>query len=101
MRDVSMSEIVKIVEELEHKINRLIYKADDLEKKNKALNSELSFYKDKLQQAGIQVEQLENRIETLKTANALLGSEDFKRETKIRINSIIREIDYCVAQLSD
>jgi len=101
MCNVSMGEIVKIVEELEHKIRKLMHKADDLEEKNKVLDSELSFYKDRLQQAGIQVEQLESRIETLKTANALLGSEDFKRETKIRINSIIREIDYCVAQLSD
>ncbi|SRR5690554_235131 len=101
MRIVSMSEIVKIVSELELKIRKLIEKTDDLERKNQALNSEISFYKNKFQETGLRIEQLENQIETLKTINALLGSEDYKRETKIRINSIIREIDYCIAQLSD
>jgi len=101
MRIVSMSEIVKIVSELELKIRKLIEKTDDLERKNQALNSEISFYKNKFQETGLRIEQLENQIETLKTINALLGSEDYKRENKIRINSIIREIDYCIAQLSD
>jgi hypothetical protein len=34
-------------------------------------------------------------------ANSLLGSEDYKKDTKLKINSLIREIDYCIAQLSD
>lgn len=96
-----MSEIVKIVDELERKIRKLMTKADGLEKENQSLRSELSFFRDRFQQAENEMNNLEKQIETLKTANALLGSEDFKRETKIKINSIIREIDYCVAQLSD
>ena len=96
-----MSDIVKIVDELERKIKKMISKTDDLEKSNDALRSELSFYKDRFRQTETETENLNKQIETLKTANALLGSEDFKRETKVRINSIIREIDYCVAQLSD
>lgn len=96
-----MSDIVKIVDELERKIKKMISKADDLEKVNEALRSELSFYKDRFRQTEIETDNLNNQIEVLKTANALLGSEDFKRETKVRINSIIKEIDYCVAQLSD
>ncbi len=96
-----MSDIVKIVDELERKIKKMIFKTDNLEKANDALRSELSFYQDRFRQTETEIENLNNQIESLKTANALLGSEDFKRETKIRINSIIREIDYCVAQLSD
>lgn len=96
-----MSDIVKIVDELERKIKKMISKTDDLEKANDALRSELSFYKDRFRQTEIETDNLNNQIESLKTANALLGSEDFKRETKVRINSIIKEIDYCVAQLSD
>ncbi|SRR5690554_409674 len=101
MKDVFMSDIVKIVDEIEGKIKRMISKIDDLEKTNDSLRSELSFYQERFRQTENQIEQLNNQIETLKTVNALLGSEDFKRETKIKINSIIREIDYCVAQLSD
>lgn len=39
----------------------------------------------------------ENR--SLKTANAMLGSTEYKRETKLKINSLIREIDQCIIQL--
>ena len=44
---------------------------------------------------------LQSEFESLKMANSLLGSVDYKRDTKLKINSLIREIDYCIAQLSD
>jgi len=44
---------------------------------------------------------LKRQNDTLKMANSLLGSDENKRETKLKINSLIREIDYCIAQLSD
>jgi hypothetical protein len=40
-------------------------------------------------------------FEALKMTNALLGSDEFKRDTKLKINALIREIDYCIAQLAD
>ena len=48
-----------------------------------------------------EIEALKSQYETLKVANSLLGSDDNKRDTKLKINSLIREIDYCIAQLSD
>lgn len=33
-------------------------------------------------------------------ANTILGSDNDKRETKLRINTLIREIDHCISQLS-
>ncbi|MEY2701557.1 MAG: hypothetical protein RLY43_190, partial [Bacteroidota bacterium] len=44
---------------------------------------------------------LEQELESLKITNSLLGSEEYKRETKLKINALIREIDYCIAQLSE
>jgi len=96
-----MSDIVKIVDGLEGMIKKMIAKTEELKRVNQSLRSELSFYQDRFQQTEDEMNHLKSQIETLKTANALLGSEDYKRETKIKINSIIREIDYCVAQLSD
>ncbi len=101
MQVICMSELVKIVNDLEEKINKMILRVDDLKNKNQILQSELSFYKDRFRQTEGDINELQKQIETLKTVNALLGSDDFKRETKIKINSIVREIDYCVAQLSD
>jgi hypothetical protein len=44
---------------------------------------------------------LKTQYNSLKMANSLLGSDENKRDTKLKINSLIREIDYCIAQLSD
>ena len=46
-------------------------------------------------------EELKKQNESLKIAKSLLGSDENKRDTKLKINSLIREIDYCIAQLSD
>jgi len=31
----------------------------------------------------------------------MLGSTEFKTETKLKLNSLIREIDQCIVQLSE
>ncbi len=43
----------------------------------------------------------EEKYESLKIANSMLGSEENKRETKLKINALIREIDHCIVQLSE
>jgi len=96
-----MSDIVQVVEHIEQKIRNLILKSTDLEEENQSIRLELDFYKNRFEQTENEMYNLKKQIETLKTANALLGSDDFKRETKKKINSIIKEIDYCVTQLSD
>ena len=62
---------------------------------------ELSNAAQTIQSQSDKIDALKSQYETLKIANGLLGSEDNKRETKLKINSLIREIDYCIAQLSD
>lgn len=42
----------------------------------------------------------EERITALKTANAMLGSNDYKTKTKLKINALVKEIDQCIAQLT-
>ena len=72
-----------------------------LEKKNQELQDELLLSKKNQQQQSGEIEDLKKQLDTLKMVNSLLGSEENKRETKLKINSLIREIDYCIAQLSD
>lgn len=36
----------------------------------------------------------------LKTANAILGSDDYKTKTKLKINALVREIDQCIDHLA-
>ena len=96
-----MSEIVQIIDSLESKIGSLLSKIDRLEEKNKALEAELSKSTLANQSQTQKLEALKKDYESLKLTNSLLGSEDYKRDTKLKINSLIREIDYCIAQLSD
>jgi chaperonin cofactor prefoldin len=96
-----MSVIAEIIDTLENKIGKLFLKIDTLEKNNQDLRSELKNTAVLLQNQTKEVELLKTQLESLKIANALLGSDENKRDTKLKINSIIREIDYCIAQLSD
>jgi chromosome segregation ATPase len=96
-----MSVIAEIIDTLENKIGKLFTKINSLEKNNQDLKIELTKAAATIQNQSKQIDELKSQYETLKIANALLGSDDNKRETKLKINSLIREIDYCIAQLSD
>ncbi|MBP6550898.1 MAG: hypothetical protein KA782_04625 [Flavobacterium sp.] len=96
-----MSVIAEIIDTLENKIEKLFSKLNSLEKNNQDLKAELTKAATTIQNQSHEIDALKKQYETLKIANALLGSEDNKRDTKLKINSLIREIDYCIAQLSD
>ena len=96
-----MSVITEIIDTLENKIEKLFIKINSLEKKAQDLKIELTKSAAIIQIQSQEIEALKKQYETLKIANALLGSEENKRDTKLKINSLIREIDYCIAQLSD
>ena len=96
-----MSEITEIMDTLENKIQKLFAKINSLEEKNQALQKEMTLSVASLQNKNLVLETLKKDVETLKITNSLLGSEDYKRDTKLKINSLIRQIDYCIAQIAD
>jgi chromosome segregation ATPase len=101
MNIASMSEIAEIVDTLENRLSKLFTKLDNLERTSKELQQELQKSATIIQNQSREIESLKGKYDTLKMANSLLGSDDNKRDTKLKINSLIREIDYCIAQLSD
>ncbi|MEM8520674.1 hypothetical protein [Flavobacterium sp. PL12] len=96
-----MSVIAEIIDTLENKVEKLFIKMKSLEKNNQDLKSELINTASIIQAQSEEIQSLKSQYETLKIASSLLGSDDNKRDTKLKINSLIREIDYCIAQLSD
>ncbi len=96
-----MSEMVEIIDSLERKLLKLISKTATLETEKQQLQLELTKANKVINQQSETIEALKKQYDTLKIANSLLGSEENKRETKLKINSLIREIDYCIAQLAD
>lgn len=96
-----MNGLSELIDSLEVKFFKLNQKLIQLEKKNAELQEELLLSKKMQQQQSGEIDSLKSQLDTLKMVNSLLGSEENKRETKLKINSLIREIDYCIAQLSD
>lgn len=95
-----MEKLSDITLSIETKLNKLIQHLEKVVKENEQLRNELLQHQTQqtiLQQKHIE---LEKQYENLKMANALLGSEDFKKETKLKINSLVREIDHCISQLT-
>jgi chromosome segregation ATPase len=96
-----MSNIEDIVDSLENKISKVLHKLEVLKRTNLKLNEEIEVYKQQLQGKQLQIVAWEEKYEALKMANSILGSDENKRETKLKINALIRDIDHCIAQLSD
>jgi phage shock protein A len=96
-----MSEIAEIFDSVESRIQKLFIKINSLEENTAALRTELQKAAALIQQQNEQIKMLQSDCESLKMTNSLLGGEENKRETKLKINSLIREIDYCIAQLAD
>ncbi|MFL1012104.1 hypothetical protein [Flavisericum labens] len=96
-----MSNIENIVDSLENKISKVLHKLELLKLANVKLTEELEVSKQEIQAQKKHIANWEEKYEALKMANTILGSDDNKRETKLKINALIRDIDHCIAQLSD
>jgi chromosome segregation ATPase len=96
-----MNGLSELIDSLEIKFFKLNQKLVQLEKKNKELLEKIKGSEEIQEQQAAEIAELKDNVVNLKMVNSLLGSEENKRETKLKINSLIREIDYCIAQLSD
>ena len=86
---------------LEERIVQLLNKL----KENHLLISQLSEENQGLEKQNLdfkeKVSHLKSENESLKVANSLLGSEESKAVTKRKINSLIKEVDFCIHQLTE
>jgi chromosome segregation ATPase len=98
---MSNSNIETIVDSLENRINKVLHKLKVLKQTNAKLSDDLALSQKNISQQDQLIESWEDKYETLKFANSILGSDESKKETKLKINALIREIDYCISQLSE
>lgn len=96
-----MSNIEGIVDSLENKISKVLHKLELLKQTNLKLKEELNASKEEIQNQKLQIAEWEEKYDSLQMANSILGSDNNKRETKLKINALIRDLDYCISQLSD
>lgn len=98
---VNMSNLIDVVDSLEHRISTLLKRYQALKERHELLEGTIASLDDENRNLKDAIEERQKEINTLKAANALLGSNDYKRETKLKINTLIREIDACMVSLSE
>ena len=96
-----MNRIESIVESLENKISEVLNKLNQLKIENSSLRDELNSQIELNKEQISNLAQKENELESLRVASAMLGSNDDKRASKLKINALIRDINECIASLSD
>jgi len=96
-----MGELVEIVDSLENKISKLLHKLELLHQSNAKLKDQLSTLQKENQIVKGTVQEWEEKYNSLKMANSMLGSNKTKTEAKLKINTLIRDLDHCISQLAE
>lgn len=91
---------INIIVQLEEKIELLIEKYRAEKEDNKMLRDRIDQLTEELNSSSALYSNLEDDFENLKVAKTLEASTDDVKETKLRINQIVREIDKCIALLN-
>ena len=95
-----MSSIIEQVDSLEDKISKLLVKYSQLTQDKASLEQEIKLLKEQQSRFSSEISELTTTCRTLKLANSMLGSDQYKRDTKLKINALVREIDQCITHLS-
>ena len=96
-----MNGLSEIVDSLENRISKLLHRFEKLKQRNLKLEEEVNSMKVKLADNKVVMAQWQEKLDSLKLANSMLGSDQYKRDTKLKINALVREIDHCISQLSE
>jgi len=96
-----MSHLSEIVDSLENRISKLLHTHLKMKQKNAQLEDEMAVLKLQQERFHNEIESWREKHDTLKFANSILGSDEYKRDTKLKINALIREIDQCITELSE
>ena len=96
-----MSDLSEIVDSLEKRITKVLQKYEDLKNQNEQLENELTSLRSQKDRFTEEIDQWRTTCDSLKYANSMLGSDEYKRDTKLKINALVREIEKCIVQLSE
>ena len=96
-----MSNTIEAVNLLEIKLKNLLSNYDFLLKENELLLQNSSKLQHQLIENKQLLKQREEQFKLLKIAKTIEGSDNSTRDTKFKINALIREIDKCIIQLNE
>ena len=96
-----MNNTIEAVNLLEIKLKNLLSNYDFLLKENELLLQNPSKLQHQLLENKQLLEQRDEQFKLLKIAKTIEGSDNSTRDTKFKINALIREIDKCIVQLNE
>ena len=96
-----MGELIEIVDSLENKVSKLLHRLEVLNQANTKLRKELSEQRESYERDKESLIEWKEKYNSLKLASSMLGSNSNKTEAKLKINTLIRELDSCIAQLAE
>jgi regulator of replication initiation timing len=94
-----MQEISKVIDTLGVKLHSLLEKYHFLKEENELLRNQLLSLQGEMKEKDSILSQQGASLESLKVAKAIEGS-DYSKETVHKIDALVKEIDWCIAQLS-
>jgi len=95
-----MQNITEVVDLLENKIRLLLERYEFLKEENDLLHNNLANLQQRLERKEQLFRENESDLQSLRVARTIQGSNNTNETTK-KINTLIREIDMCITQLSD
>ena len=96
-----MENLLEAIEKLENKIEVLVSNYEFLKKENEILLQNVSgLQKEILDQKQLIINQ-QKEYDLLKIAKTIEGSSSESKNTKLKLNALIREIDKCIIQLQE
>ncbi|MDO5608068.1 MAG: hypothetical protein Q4G08_06405 [Capnocytophaga sp.] len=95
------NDIYQLVDLLEQKTASLKSAYQKLQAENVRLEQALEASKSEYSALNWQLAEWKEKYQMLKVANSVLGSNEHKTDSKLKINALIRDIDACIAYLSE
>jgi benzoyl-CoA reductase/2-hydroxyglutaryl-CoA dehydratase subunit BcrC/BadD/HgdB len=86
---------------LEAKIIELLNKLKENHLDLKTLREQNTLLENEKKELKSSLQLLKEEKQSLTIANNLLGSNEGNTQTKSKINSLIKEVDYCIAQITE
>ena len=91
----------KIISNIEIKLNNLLSSHNKLKEINESLNAQKANLISEIEMKNKEIDVLKDKIKIMSISKSVDASKGDIRQTKLKINEYIREIDKCIAQLNN
>jgi predicted nucleic acid-binding Zn-ribbon protein len=89
-----------LLKELKANVQRLFQEYQNLKNANGSLRNSVAALQHEIARLESEKNEMSRQNEKIKLANRILAAEDENGEAKRKINSLVREIDKCIALLN-